>query len=55
MQKTKEYIKQHRNDDVYKLALGKAPEGVDLQYALQQIAAYQTIVKKYLRGLSVTT
>ena len=46
MQKTKEYIKQHRNDDVYKLALGKAPEGVDLQYALQQIAAYQTIVKK---------
>ena len=46
MQKTKEYIKQHRNDDVYKLALGKAPEGVDLQYALQQIAAYQTIEKK---------
>ncbi|MBR6519489.1 MAG: hypothetical protein IKT77_00720, partial [Paludibacteraceae bacterium] len=46
MQKTKEYIKQHRKDDVYKLALGKAPEGVDLQYALQQIAAYQTIVKK---------
>ena len=46
MQKTKEYIKQHRKDDVYKLALGKAPEGVDLQYALQQIAAYQTIEKK---------
>ena len=46
MQKTKEYIKQHRKDDVYKLALGKAPEDVDLQYALQQIAAYQTIEKK---------
>ena len=41
-----EYIKLHRKDDVYKLALGKAPEGVDLQYALQQIAAYQTIEKK---------
>ena len=43
---TKEYIKLHRKDDVYKLALGKAPEGVDLQHALQQIAAYQTIEKK---------
>ena len=46
MQKTQEYIKQHRNDDVYRLALAKTPEGVDLQYALQQIAAYQTIEKK---------
>ena len=43
---TKEYIQLHRKDDVYKLALTKAPEGVDLQYALQQIAAYQTIEKK---------
>ena len=43
---TQEYIKQHRNDDVYRLALAKTPEGVDLQYALQQIAAYQTIEKK---------
>ncbi len=46
MQKTKEYIKQHRKDDVYRLALAKTPDGVDLQYALQQIAAYQTIEKK---------
>ena len=46
MQKTKEYIKQHRNDDIYRLALTKAPEGVDLQYALSQISAYQTLTKK---------
>ena len=46
MQKTKEYIKQHRNDDVYRLALTKTPEGVDLQYALQQISAYQILTKK---------
>ena len=43
---TQEYIKQHRKDNVYRLALAKAPDGVDLQYALQQIAAYQTIEKK---------
>ena len=43
---TKEYIKQHRNDDIYRLALTKAPEGVDLQYALSQISAYQTLSKK---------
>ena len=43
---TQEYIKQHRNDDVYRLALAKTPEGVDLQYALQQISAYQTLTKK---------
>lgn len=46
MQKTKEYIKQHRKDDVYRLALAKAPDGVDLQYALQQISAYQILTKK---------
>ena len=43
---TQEYIKQHRNDDIYRLALAKTPEGVDLQYALQQISAYQTLTKK---------
>ena len=43
---TQEYIKQHRNDDVYHLALAKTPEGVDLQYALQQISAYQILTKK---------
>ena len=43
---TQEYIKQHRNDDIYRLALTKAPEGVDLQYALSQISAYQTLSKK---------
>ena len=43
---TQEYIKLHRKDDTYRLALAKAPDGVDLQYALQQIAAYQTIEKK---------
>ena len=46
MQKTKEYIKLHRNDNIYRLALSKAPEGVDLQYALDQISAYQTLSKK---------
>ena len=43
---TQEYIKQHRNNDVYRLALAKTPEGVDLQYALQQISAYQILTKK---------
>ena len=43
---TQEYIQQHRNDDIYRLALSKAPEGVDLQYALSQISAYQTLTKK---------
>ncbi len=43
---TQEYIKLHRKDDVYKLALAKTPEGVDLQYALQQISAYQILTKK---------
>ena len=43
---TKEFIEQHRNDDVYRLALAKTPEGVDLQYALQQISAYQILTKK---------
>ena len=43
---TQEYIKQHRNDDVYRLALAKTPEDVDLQYALQQISAYQILTKK---------
>lgn len=43
---TQEYIKQHRNNDVYRLALTKTPEGVDLQYALQQISAYQILTKK---------
>ena len=43
---TQEYIKLHRKDDVYRLALAKTPEGVDLQYALQQISAYQILTKK---------
>ncbi len=43
---TQEYIQQHRNDDIYRLALSKAPEGVDLQYALNQISAYQTLTRK---------
>lgn len=44
---TQEYILQHRNDDIRRLALnpGRA-EGVDVQHALNQIAGWQTARKK---------
>lgn len=42
-QETKDFIIRHANDDVRKVALsGKPAEGVDMQFALQQIAGRQT-------------
>ena len=38
---TEQFIREHRTDDVRKLALGPRPEGVDLQYALTQISGWQ--------------
>lgn len=42
-QETRDFIIRHANDDVRKVALsGKPAEGVDMQFALQQIAGRQT-------------
>ena len=38
---TEQFIREHRTDDVRKLALGSRPEGVDMQYALTQISGWQ--------------
>ena len=38
---TEQFIREHRTDDVRKLALGPRPEGVDMQYALTQISGWQ--------------
>lgn len=43
---TKEYIQNNRKTDVRKLALGKRPEGVDMQYALTQISGWQAACQK---------
>ena len=44
---TREYIRQHENEDVRKLALhGTKDKGVDLPMALQQIAGRQTARRK---------
>lgn len=44
---TEEFIMLHRNDDVRTLALKAAgTEGIDLGYALNQIAGWQTARKK---------
>ena len=40
------FIREHRNDDVRKLALGRIPAGVDAQWALQQIEGIQTAARK---------
>lgn len=46
-QETKDFIIRHANDDVRKVALsGKPAEGVDMQFALQQIAGRQTAKTK---------
>ena len=37
----REFIKEHREDDVRALALKKVPDGVNLQEALVQIAGWQ--------------
>jgi hypothetical protein len=41
-----EFIALHKTDDVRKLALKKAPEGVDLTFCLQQIEGWQLARKK---------
>ena len=44
-----EYIKLHREDDVRRLALKRAPEGVDHKWCLQQIEGWQLARKKLPR------
>ena len=43
---TEQFIREHRTDDVRKLALGPRPEGVDMQYALTQISGWQAAKSK---------
>ena len=38
---TEQYIREHRTDDVRKLALASHPQGIDMQYALTQISGWQ--------------
>ena len=38
---TEQFIREHRTEDVRKVALGSHPEGVDMQYALTQISGWQ--------------
>ena len=38
---TEQFIREHRTDDVRKLALSSHPQGVDIQYALTQISGWQ--------------
>ena len=46
-EKTRDFIRQHENDDVRKLALqGSKHQDVDLLLALQQIAGRQTARRK---------
>ena len=46
MDKTKDFIKKHLNDDVNKLALSKFPEKIDKQFVIRQIQARQVLSKK---------
>lgn len=41
-----EFITQNKNSDVHALALGKAPDGIDLPFCLKQISGLQTAQKK---------
>ena len=43
---TEQYIREHRTDDVRKLALTSHPQGVDIQYALTQISGWQAAKSK---------
>ncbi len=45
-EKTLDFILRNRLEDVRKLALKKAPEGVELPMALQQIEGWQTAARK---------
>ena len=44
--RTEEFIADHLEDDVQHLALGKHPDGVDMQAALTQIAGFQRAGRK---------
>lgn len=39
---TEQFIREHRTDDVRKLALTSHPQDIDIQYALTQISGWQT-------------
>ncbi|MBR4842183.1 MAG: hypothetical protein IK006_03700 [Bacteroidaceae bacterium] len=41
-----QYIREHRTDDVRKLALATHPQGIDIQYALTQISGWQAAKSK---------
>ncbi|MBQ0050377.1 MAG: hypothetical protein KBT12_09135 [Bacteroidales bacterium] len=44
-----EYIHQHREDDVRRLALKRVPDGIDLAWCLQQIEGWQLARRKLPR------
>ena len=44
--KTEQFIREHRTDDVRKLALASHPKEIDLQYALTQISGWQAARSK---------
>lgn len=46
MDKVKDFIKLHLNDDVNKLALSKFPDNIDKQFVIRQIQARQLLKKK---------
>lgn len=50
---TLSYIKTHRTDDPRKLALQSHPSGVDMQYALEQIAGWQAACRKLPHWASI--
>ena len=43
---TEQYIREHRTDDVRKLALASHPKDIDIQYALTQISGWQVAKSK---------
>ncbi len=53
-EKTQDFIRTHREEDVRRLALKPAPENVDLRMALQQIEGWQTARRKLPHGRNET-
>ena len=45
----REYIIKHRHEDVRRLALGRAEQGVDMPFCLRQIEAWQKACTKLPR------
>ncbi len=41
-----EFIRTHRNDDIRQLALKARPDGIDMGYAVEQIAGWQAACRK---------